>query len=112
MGINDDMEYVHGLFEGHGVKASPNHAFTLQNGAEKLSQYFGNVTRHDYQDALEVTNVEDMADYVYSLTGMSGLREISRGTLVEVLRENMVGGVLRVPKEYGMFECGKYFGEK
>ena len=62
--------------------------------------------RHDYQDALEVTNVEDMADYVYSLTGMSGLREVPRETLVEVLRENMVDGVLRVPKEYGMFECG------
>ncbi|MCR5735180.1 MAG: class I SAM-dependent methyltransferase [Lachnospiraceae bacterium] len=104
-GENGIMEYIYGLFEDHGVEASPNHAFTLQNGSEILSQVFDEVKRYDYKDALEVTKLDDMADYVYSLTGMSGLREVPRETLLKVLEENTVDGVLHVPKEYGMFEA-------
>lgn len=102
-GENGIMEYIYGLFEGYGVKASTNKAFTLQNGEEKLLKAFTKVTRYDYPDALEVTDLDDMADYVYSLTGMSDLKKISRETLLKVLKENTVDGVLRVPKEYGMF---------
>ena len=78
---------------------------TLQNGSEILSRVFDEVKRYDYKDALEVTKLDDMADYVYSLTGMSGLREVPRETLLKVLEENTVDGVLHVPKEYGMFEA-------
>ena len=43
------------------------------------------------------------ADYVYSLTGMSDLQKLPREELLKVLEANTVDGVLRVPKEYGMF---------
>ena len=102
-GENGIMEYIGGLFAGYGVKSDPNYSFTLQNGAEKLSKVFAEVKRGDYKDGLEVTNLEDIADYVYSLSGMSGLREIPREKLLEVLQAHTVNGVLRVPKEYGMF---------
>ena len=102
-GENGIMEYIGGLFESYGVEAHSNHAFTLQNGAEKLERFFAEVTRLHYQDSLEVTNLEDMADYVYSLTGMSGLRELPRETMLEVLKKNEKNGILYVPKDYGMF---------
>ena len=50
-----------------------------------------------------MTDVRDLAAYVRSLTGMSALRSVPEGELVSVLAANMEGGVLRVPKEYGMF---------
>jgi len=102
-GENGIMEYIYGLLKDYGVQSQTNRAFTLQNGEKKLSQVFANVKRCDYPDALEVTNLDDMADYVYSLSGMSGMQDVSRETLLEVLAAHTVDGVLRVPKEYGMF---------
>jgi len=102
-GENGIMEYLSGLFASYGVKGEANRAFTLQNGAEKLGVAFAKIERFEYPDALEVTDLEDLADYVYSLSGWSGMREIPRETLLGVLRANAVNGVLRVPKEYGMF---------
>ena len=102
-GENGMMEYIYSLLKGYGVTSATNRAFTLQNGAEKLSQVFVQVQRFDYPDALEVTNSDDMADYVYSLSGMSGLQEVPREKLLEVLAAHTVDGILRVPKEYGMF---------
>ena len=59
--------------------------------------------RDDYPDSLAVTDVRDLAAYVRSLTGMSALRSVPERELVSVLAANMEGGVLRIPKEYGMF---------
>ena len=56
-----------------------------------------------YEDSLAVTNVEDMVDYTFSLTGMTDLQKLSVSEVRSVLEKNMRDGVLRVPKEYGMF---------
>ena len=77
--------------------------FTLQNGGEKLKAVFGNVQRFLYEDALEVTDVNDLVDYIRSLTGMSDLQKLPEETIRSVLMQNMIDGVLRIPKEYGMF---------
>ena len=94
------MAYIRGLF---GMEARTDGPFTLQNGAEQLAPFFPEVERFLYEDALEVTDAEDMADYIQSLTGMAELRELPREEILSVLRRHMEGGVLRVPKEYGMF---------
>lgn len=100
-GENGIMEYIHGLF---GIRPDRlNHRFTLQNGEEKLREVFREVRRDLYEDALEVTDAEDMADYIESLTGMTELRKLPRSEILSVLKRNMKDGVLRVPKEYGMF---------
>lgn len=64
-------------------------------------------TNGNYEDALEVTDVEDMVDYIYSLTGMTDLRRIPREEVRRVLENNMSNGILYVPKEYGMFIAKK-----
>jgi len=38
---------------------------------------------------------------------MSELKEIPRETMLKVFAENSVDGVLRVPKDYGMFVAEK-----
>lgn len=100
------MAYIAGLFASCGVTDRPNHSFTLQNGGEQLARFFPRVRHCDYPDALEVTDLDDMADYILSLSGMTALRALPRETLLAVLREHAADGVLRVPKEYGMFIAG------
>ena len=97
------IEYLCGLFAGHGEEGQANVSFTLQNGEAQLRAVFDRVQRYDYEDALAVTDPEDLADYIYSLSGMSGLREMPRAEILSVLRAHLRDGVLRVPKEYGMF---------
>ena len=97
------MEYIHGLFGMQPEKGGSGSGFTLQNGEEKLREVFADVQELRYEDALEVTDVEDIVDYIHSLTGMSELKKLSRDEIRPVLEANMRNGILHVPKEYGMF---------
>ena len=106
-GENGMMEYIGSLFSEYGIDTRVNSNFTLQNGAEKLRPYFAEVERDLYEDALLVTDAEDLVDYIFSLTGMTDLRKLPRETVREVLSRHMEDGALRVPKEYGMFIAHK-----
>lgn len=97
------MEYISGLFSAGSNPGGSGSSFTLQNGGEKLRTVFHDVRELRYEDSLEVTDVEDMVDYIKSLTGMSELRKLPREEIRSVLEANMRGGILHVPKEYGMF---------
>ncbi len=102
-GENGMMDYICGLFSAYGVKNDVNRSFTLQNGESKLLSVFQAAECLRYEDALEVTDVADMVDYICSLTAMSALRQLPRDEIRAVLAKNMSGGILRIPKEYGMF---------
>ena len=97
------MEYIGRLFSDKPADTGTNAGFTLQNGQEKLSPFFADVRQDLYEDSLAVTDVEDMVEYIYSLSGMSGLRNLPRETVRSVLAARMTDGVLHIPKEYGMF---------
>ena len=97
------MEYISGLFSAGSNPGGSGSSFTLQNGGEKLRTVFHDVRELRYEDSLEVTDVEDMVDYIKSLTGMSELRKLPREEIRSVLEANMRDGILHVPKEYGMF---------
>lgn len=99
------IEYVAGLLESYGVEDRENKSFTLQNGRKMLAQYFSSVEMFEYIDSLEVTNIDDMLDYIYSLSSMTDVSYIERNVIKKVLEENMADGILKVPKEYGMFVC-------
>lgn len=90
-----------------GLKAGErfNRRFTLQNGAATLGTVFSKVERFDYEDALEITGVEDLLDYLYSLPSQEGLSPELRPVFARRLRERQENGLLRIPKEYGVFIC-------
>ena len=104
-GENGMMEYIGSLFTDYGVGTSINTNFTLQNGKEALISFFTDVEKDLYEDSLAVTEVEDLVDYIFSLSGMTDLRSLPRDTVRSVLASHMKDGVLTVPKEYGMFVC-------
>ncbi|MCM1130543.1 MAG: class I SAM-dependent methyltransferase [Roseburia sp.] len=99
------LQYVAELLKPYGVEDSTNKNFTLQNGKQILMQYFTSIEMQEYIDSLEVTNIEDMLDYLNSLASMTSISNISRDVIKKILEQNMVDGILKVPKEYGMFIC-------
>lgn len=97
------IEYLSKILSAYGVEDNVNKNFTLQNGYEILSKTFSKVEKLEYIDSLAVTNIDDMVEYIYSLSSMTSLNSVPKQTIKNVLINNMVNGILKVPKEYGMF---------
>lgn len=87
------------------LPAEANHRFTLQNGEVQLRTAFAQVTRLDYLDALDVTDLADLIAYLRSMQQMSVLADVPDEALLAAFRPRMQGGVLPLPKEYGLFLC-------
>lgn len=104
-GIHGIMEYINDLLQGTGISGSIGTTFTLQNGAESLGQHFSQVQRLDREDGLAITDITDFAEYVYSLSGLTDIRNLPREELLRKLAARVENGILYVPKEYGMFVC-------
>jgi ubiquinone/menaquinone biosynthesis C-methylase UbiE len=79
-------------------------SFLLETGAEQLAPWFSEVMLHRYDDSLEVTEVEPLVEYVASKVALSSERKTAFARFAE---EEMarLGGVLRVSKDYGLFEA-------
>ena len=77
--------------------------FTLQNGSEILHKTFSNVQKLEYTDSLSVTNIDDMIEYLYSLSSMTSITGIPKQAIKDILIAHSANGILNVPKEYGMF---------
>lgn len=97
------IEYLSNLLKDYGVEDTSNKNFTLQNGSSFLERVFDHVEMSEYPDALAVTDLDDMVNYIYSLSSMTALTSIPRDDVKDILSRNMADGVLMVPKEYGMF---------
>jgi len=97
------IEYLSKILAVYGVEENINKNFTLQNGYERLRKAFSKVEKLEYKDSLEVTNVDDMVEYIYSLSSMAALKSVPKQKVREILLQHMSNGVLAVPKEYGMF---------
>ena len=97
------VEYLATLLGRYGVEDKINKVFTLQNGEEILGEFFRTVEKREYIDSLAVTDVDDMVEYIYSLSGMTTLAEVPKAEIRDILLKHMQNGVLSVPKEYGMF---------
>ena len=101
------MEFLSQVLNAYGVEDNVNKNFTLQNGKEILVPFFSDVQRLNYEDSLAVTEIDDLIEYIYSLSSMTTLSAVPKEEIREVLAKHMENGVLRVPKEYGMFCCRK-----
>ena len=101
------MEFLSKALNAYGVEDNANKNFTLQNGKEILEPFFADIQKLDYEDSLEVTHIDDLIEYIYSLSSMTSLSSVTKEEIHDVLGKFVVNGVLNVPKEYGMFCCKK-----
>lgn len=97
------IEYLSKILSAYGVEDNINKNFTLQNGYEILSRTFSKVEKLEYADSLAVANVDDMVEYIFSLSSMTSLNSVPKQEIKDILMKNTINGVLKIPKEYGMF---------
>lgn len=83
--------------------------FGLENGENISKNFFGSVTRFDYQDSLEITESKPLIDYIMSCHGnqneILGPRLNAFKEYIEELLEN--NGKIVVTKQAGLFVCEK-----
>jgi ubiquinone/menaquinone biosynthesis C-methylase UbiE len=88
--------------------AVPRHQaqFILENGEEVLSPYFAEVTRFDYDDALEVTESPPLVAYAFSGFLGSRLTQEEQARLVELIETELERrGSIHMTKAAGVFEA-------
>lgn len=86
-----------------GVDLVYTNTFSLENGKEKLAPYFSQIEIKRYVDSLEVTNIDDLMDYIYSGITFKNACKMSRDEVRCKLVSCMEDGVLKLPKDPGMF---------
>ena len=79
------IEYLSKILSTYGIQNNINKNFTLQNGYEILSKTFSKVDKLEYIDSLAVTDVDDMIDYIYSLSSMTSLNNVPKRIIKDVL---------------------------
>lgn len=80
--------------------------FILENGQEALAPFFVQVTKYLYNDALEVTEAEPLADYVFSTRLGSLLSSRQREAFIEMLRQELaVRETIHITNVSGLFEA-------
>lgn len=102
-GENGILKYIGEAFAPYGGQTSFNDCFTLQNGEAQLKKYFGSVERREYPDSFEVTDVDDMLDYMASLSEIIDMGTLTREEAKSVLEGRKKNGSIHIPKEYGLF---------
>lgn len=99
----ENIPYTDNCFDRVIANMMLYHVSNLDKGLSEVKR----ILTQDYEDSLAITDIDDVLNYIYSLTNMSSIAELERQTLKEVLEKEMVNGVLNIPKEYGMFICRK-----
>ena len=97
------VEYLSTILSDYGVEDNINKNFTLQNGYDILRKAFTKVEKLEYVDSLAITGIDDMVEYIYSLSSMTALSSIPKQEIKDILMRHTINGILNIPKEYGMF---------
>ena len=90
-----------------GMDNAYKNTFSLENGGQKLSKYFKKVTIERYIDSLEVKELDDLMEYIYSGITFKNICPFSKEETKNILSEHMVDGVIKLPKDPGMFVAVK-----
>lgn len=102
-GENGIIQYIQECLADFGVQKVLHKDFTLQCGEEILREHFSKIEKRIYEDALEVTDSNDLIEYMLSLTSIMDLSEIPRSEIYDVFESRKINGSIHIPKEYGMF---------
>lgn len=81
--------------------------FSLENGGTRLEKHFPKVEIHRYRDSLEVTDIDDLMEYIYSGITFNKVCKLSKKEVRDILARHMENGVIKLPKDPGMFVCKK-----
>ena len=103
LGENNFVEQLAEWFQLSGESFHPNHNFTMQNGEQILKIAFTDIESRIYNDSLHITDIEDLVDYLGSLTSFKAINDVPVERLKKIIAEHAVNRAVDLPKEYGMF---------
>ena len=95
--------YLSDVLKEYGILQKMMGIFTMQNGYPILQEVFPQVELREYEDALEVTDTNDLVEYLYSMASIVDLKEVSREMIYDLFEQQKNDqGSIHVPKEYGL----------
>ncbi len=77
--------------------------FSLDNGREKLEKHFSDIKIMKYIDSLEITDLNDLMEYIYSGITFKNAVKLPKEEVRKILESHMENSVLALPKEPGTF---------
>jgi hypothetical protein len=81
-------------------------SFLLENGGVQLARWFSGITTTRYHDALVVTDVEPLTDYILSTASRPTLTSARLAALTHSLERALAQqGAIRITKDSGMFHA-------
>jgi ubiquinone/menaquinone biosynthesis C-methylase UbiE len=104
---NNNLKELQDIYRIYEDKVKFNYSneisFTLENGEQILKKYFRNIDQKYYIDSLEVTDTDDLMNYIVSYN------EIPKEIYDEIYKtiENIINknGKFNIKKDSGMFIC-------
>ena len=108
-GINHmrDLNVLIKAINDNANMSSAGALFGLENGSEQLKQNFSEVTLHRYEDALEVTEVQPLIDYVISYQQSVYTAEDLQWMEGIIQEQIKIKGAFHITKDSGMFIATK-----
>ena len=99
-----ELQEIYRVYEGK-VKFNYSNeiTFNLENGINILKEYFGEIEKHHYIDSLEVTEAQDLMDYIISYNEIPKIVYDEIYGIIE--KEINKRGMFKIKKDSGMFIC-------
>lgn len=101
-----ELQDIYHQFDGKAsFSYTENISFTLENGTELLNEFFSEIEKRQYIDSLQVTDSDDLVEYIKSYNDVPDSVNDELTKLVE--NGFSEDGVFYIGKEQGMFNCRK-----
>lgn len=91
----------------YGAEFPAHKNFTLENGQEVLQNHFSFVELRMYEDALAVTNTQDLVNYIRSMEDIATMPNLSDSMLFDLFEKEKKDGAIHISKKAGTFVCKK-----
>lgn len=82
--------------------------FNLQNGYDQLRKYFNSIEILEYKDHLEISNPDDLIEYIFTLNEMMNIDETVKNSLKSFIKTKVDNrGIIKISKQSGTFIAKK-----
>lgn len=86
--------------------SAADYAFTVENGAEQLHPFFREIELQIHEDALRITDTQDLVDWIGSTAAASDIPREKLRELYDYFEQiRQQTGIISIPKRSGMFLC-------
>lgn len=91
-----------------GITMPDSITFTLDNGSKFFKNYLSEVKIHIYNNDVEITDTNDLVNFIYSVPSIEGLDNMHREKIFDYYENKKdSNGIINIPIKYGTFVAKK-----